>query len=112
MFIVWRGYGILVPIVAVVAFFLAVILGDTLTLPTDYLMLIAGLLAGGFLWWFGRKVNDPSKDRLVRDEQSGEQLRLSSRHDFFWVKIEYWAVILVLFGLVIAGSAALESFGG
>ncbi len=72
MFIVWRGYGILVPIVTAVAFFLTVILADTLTLPTDYLMLIAGVVAGGFLWWFGRKVNDPAKDQLLRNEATGE----------------------------------------
>jgi len=30
MFIVWRSYGILVPIVTVVAFFVTVILADTL----------------------------------------------------------------------------------
>ena len=112
MFIVWRGCGILVPLVAVVVFFVTVIIGDSVAIPTDYLFLPAGLLAGGFLWWFGRKVNDPAKDRVVRDEATGERLRLRTRHDFFWIRIEYWAVLLVLFALVIAGSAVLESFGG
>lgn len=111
MFIVWRSYGILVPIVTVVAFFVTVILADTLNLPTDYLMLFAGVVAGGFLWWFGRKVNYPAKDQLLRNEATGELVRLRDRHDFFWIKIEYWAVPLVLFALVIAGSAALKSIG-
>ncbi len=102
MFLVWRGYGILVPIVVIVAFFALVLINQSLGLPDALIIFLTGLLPGAFLWWFGRKVNDPSKDRIVQDVATGEMVRLKSRHDFFWIKIEHWAVVLVVAALVIA----------
>ncbi len=87
MFIVWRGYGILVPISVVVAFFALVLANEPLGLPSSLIFVLNGLIPGAFLWWLGRKVNNANNDKLVQDVETGEMLRLKTRHDFFWIKI-------------------------
>lgn len=110
MFIVWRGYGIVVPLVVVAAFFLLIIISESLGLPATLMFVLNGLLPGAFLWWFGRKVNDPSKDQLLQDVQTGEMVRLTKRHDFFWIKIEHWAIVLLVAAAIVAVLGGFEAF--
>jgi hypothetical protein len=57
------------------------------------------LLSGAALWFLGRKLNDPAKDRILFDPQTGEEVRSARRHTLFWIRMEYWGVLVVIIGV-------------
>jgi hypothetical protein len=57
------------------------------------------LLSGAALWFLGRKLNDPAKDRILFDPQTGEEVRSARRHTLFWLRMEYWGVLVVIIGV-------------
>lgn len=96
--LVWRGWGILAFILAMASF---AVVGAT-GLPQPYSGLLSGAVAAAAIWFTGRRLNDPAKDRLVTDAATGEMLRLRSRHDLFWIPMQWWAIPAALFGVVLA----------
>lgn len=70
-----------------VAFFVTVLIVDPLGVPASLGFGLSGLISAAVLWWFGRKVHDPSKDKLLEDLETGEMVRLKSCHDFFGSKL-------------------------
>ncbi len=101
--LVWSGLGIVVPVIFLLVT-VAVREGLQTTGFTDNLALMSGLLLSAVIVWFvGRKLNDPSKGRIVTDVETGERLLLQNRHTFFWIKAEYWALIVpIVVGVVFA----------
>ena len=90
--LIWSGYGFIVPLMVAVIFFIVVIIGGLLGVPADYPGGLGFLLAAAACWWGGRRLNDPQKDRVLRDESSGEMVVLRSRHTLFWIPVQWWAV--------------------
>jgi hypothetical protein len=88
--LIWRGWGILVALLALFALIATELIVDGLYGPGTY-----GAHAGRYaplgllpvalvLWPLGRRLN----------RSRGEALRLRSQHSLFFVRMEYWAVIL------------------
>lgn len=96
MILIWRGYGFLVPALAVAGFMAYILLNEKLHFAHP--VVIAALCGGiGALYWtLGRRLNDPARDRLLL---GGQHVRLTQRHDFFWIKLEYWAALPALLAL-------------
>lgn len=44
----------------------------------------------------GLIVNNPTKDRIVVDEKTGERLMLKNRISLFWIPMEWWSVGIIL----------------
>lgn len=91
MILIWRGYGFLVPVLAVTGFVAFILLNEKLH-PAHPVMIFA--LCGGIavlFWRVGKTMNHPDRDRLLLDPRTGQHVRLTSRHDFFWIKLEHWA---------------------
>jgi hypothetical protein len=59
-------------------------------------MVVAGGLVGLVALYVGRQ---PA--RVVIDKQTGEELTLQPKHTFFFVPIQYWAVLLPAIATVI-----------
>jgi len=93
--IIWKGFGILVPAIMFAAFVLAIPVSDTLG---KYSLAISQLLAAGAIWWTGRTLNG-KPGRLLQDPQTGEMVELKSTHSLFFIKMEYWAVLVGLIGV-------------
>ena len=96
--IIWTGWGILVVLEFVLV--LAGIGGMKLGEPVTGLL--SGTIAAAVIWFTGRRFNDPAKDRLVVDPATGEQIRLVTRHTFFWIPMQWWAIPAALLGLLLA----------
>lgn len=102
--LIWRGWGILVlPIVMLCG--IASILVQDLVLPRSELATLACLAAGLLLsawlvWWSGRKLNGAPGRELI-DAQTGERIQLRRRHDLFFIRMEYWAVPLLVAAVLI-----------
>ena len=94
--IIWRGYGILVPIVAGVAYVLAVLILQAISpqsSSTDPLTKMVGMVvAGACVWQVGRAFN-----RRIPPGHAG--------HSLFFVPMEYW-------GLIAAAVGVYAYFGG
>ncbi|WBV42209.1 hypothetical protein [Pseudoroseomonas cervicalis] len=102
--LIWRGWGILVVPIVLLAGIAAIAVQD-LVLPRSQLATLAcmagGLaLAAWLVWWSGRKLNGAPVRNLV-DVQTGERIRLRPRHDLFFIRMEYWAVPLLLMAALI-----------
>ena len=104
--IIWRGWGILVPIIPVVIWALFPELFKTAlpqTAYSDYYKFIsaASILLGALtLWFLGRKLNG-GEGRTLVDEKTGEKVVLRANHSLFFLNMEYWAIPLFLFFLAI-----------
>jgi hypothetical protein len=79
--VIWQGWGILVLLEGALVF--AAVRG--LGFPEPVTGISAGLLAGVMVWFTGRWLNDPSRDRTVIVAQNGETMRLARRHTVFWI---------------------------
>ena len=102
MLFIWRGVGILVPIVFVVVFIgLAYLIKRTgINLP-GYLDLtfISVVLFCSITGFIGYWVN--YKKRIVEDNYFTGKKDKSPSHTFFFIPVEYWAVIVpvVIYGI-------------
>jgi hypothetical protein len=103
MIIVWRGYGWLVPVILIATLILSSIFVDIVVgkenLPKSDLALGVSFFIGTiFIGLFGYYVN-VKKRKIFKDPVTGE-IRKSPSHTLFFVPIQYWSIILILFMIV------------
>ena len=92
--IVWTGAGIVV-------FFAALIGGATgLAIGGQWGCGIALLLVAVGIWFLGRKLNASSNARILVDVQTGERVELHRTHTLFWIRMEYWAFVVGVCGVI------------
>ena len=103
--IVWRGWGILVPVLVVVPILLLQLIADgaggrgTYSASNGWLVPLGLLIAAPLIWLAGKRLNG-GPERVLVDQQTGQQVRLRSDHSFFFVRMEYWAVIAAVAAVV------------
>ena len=100
--IIWRGLGILVlPI-----YFASIMLGSGLC---DYLSgdpsyfngarwpaCLTALVTAGIVFALGRRLNRPV---YIMPNPGGLPIRVDSSHDLFFIKMEYWAIPIILLAI-------------
>lgn len=102
--IVFKGYGWLVAITAILGIVIAGALG--FRHPTIVWGIVA--LTGVADHFIGKKLNE-REGRLVQDVETGEVLELKNTHSFFWIPMQHWLwVKLVICGLFIAFAATMK----
>jgi hypothetical protein len=103
--IIWRGWGILVPVVAFVVGFMPLAIAEAvlghnryseITKPLTFLSLLA---AAGTIWVVGRALNSVP-GRILIDPATNRQVILRRRHDLFFIPMQWWAVVLILGAVV------------
>lgn len=97
--IIWSGRGILTPLILLLLIVVSSVLSAALSSveAAIYTMPIAFLLAGWANWHLGNKWNNVP-GRIVVDEATGERIELKPRHTFFWIKMQYWGIVLLVMG--------------
>jgi membrane protein YqaA with SNARE-associated domain len=100
--IIWRGLGILVPFVAGGILMLTLYLVDLAMKNPEYSKwhywpkAVSGILAAAAIWYLGRYLNSrPGK--VVVEKDTGQEIEIRKVHDVFFVKFEYWGVIIAIF---------------
>ncbi len=102
MIIVWRGWGGL-SVIIIGAVTVATLLGtlwvtETLQLPdwTKALDIALSLIVAGIVNCIaGRALNKETGSQFVSDDKTGRSCGNSAtRHDLFFIKMEYWSVPL------------------
>ncbi|WP_066504477.1 hypothetical protein [Abyssisolibacter fermentans] len=103
--IFWSRGGILVLVVLVLAFMLMGFLFDTITGIDDYTDghglpdVLAFALSGVICWFMGRALNKP-KGKVYIDPETGNQVVFSKTHTLFFIKVEYWGIILLVIAFI------------
>ena len=96
--IVWSGRGFLSVLVLIACFILfAKVLPDG---QADYSFILSFFIAGAFSWFMGKKWNG-QEGRTMLDKASGQEVIMKPNHTLFWIKMEYWGIVFVVFGLII-----------
>ena len=102
--IIWRGYGLLVPAIALVVFIIdgaSGLAGSRFMNATPWASIPIGLAIGLPVWFLGRYLNR-RPGRVVIDKSTGEELELRTKHDLFFIPMEYWGVLFVVGSVVSA----------
>jgi hypothetical protein len=103
---VWSGFGFVVPIVFVLAMVVWQLLID-LILGHGYYVLhgwpkfTAVVFTAILLWFLGRWLNRPSGKILI-EKDTGREFQQKPYHSFFMIPVQYWAFLVIAFGLYMA----------
>lgn len=94
--IVWKGLGFLALVIPFACGILCqVVLGDAPMYAG-----IGYILGGIPVWFLGKKWNDQPA-RTFTDNATGQQVEVQEVHSAFWIKMEYWAIIAAVVGLIV-----------
>lgn len=107
--IIWTGWGILV----LLFFGLSTVFGGFLggmLFPQDKVlksltMSLAIISASFLLWKIGRSLNSEKKNRVLLDKNTNKEIILKPSHKLFFIKMEYWAILMGIIGVLSIFSA-------
>lgn len=97
--IIWRGYGFLIAIFAIVALVLAIagaegVWGKPLPADKRQLAELLGMLAAALATYgLHFALNRSSKPRVVVDKETGKEITLVARHDLFFIPVKFWPFV-------------------
>lgn len=101
--LIWRGWGILVIVLAGVCVIGTQLIVEAALGDGAYQGWMTGVglvLVAIPVWFIGRRLNGRPGRTLV-DQATGQQVMLRARHDLFFVKMEYWAPVLAIGGVLL-----------
>ena len=104
MIVIWRGAGglvLLIPIVAclIMNFGTAKAFNETTYFQDNLWPKVAALWLTGIVTWIVGKYLNNRPEQVVIDGPTGEEVKRRLRHDFMFIKVEYWGVISVAIGI-------------
>lgn len=107
--IIWSRAGILVPVIMVVFLALVSTSVDQAFHDPEYYKnhgwpkLAAFWLSAAPLWVLGRWLNRGGVVKELLDPQTGEKvfLQQGGGHSFFFIPVEFWAIISLVLGLIL-----------
>lgn len=104
--LIWRGYGIMVAIFAVLGLLASKIGAERLfgvPIPVDkkqWSELIGLCFAAALVYGLHLLLQRSSEPRAVIDKKTGTEMVLVTKHDLFFIPVRYWPFILVALGLM------------
>src|SRR3712207_4481271 len=98
--IIWKGYGILVIVFAVVIGKVFSSLFASMGSNSDMGMAVGLVLSAFAIWFDGNRFNAPDKAHTFIDKKSGREVMVNPDHSPFFIKMQYWAFIMGGIGLI------------
>ena len=103
MIIVWSGAGILVPMLAFITLFITQLMTDSVFGEGFYtahgIPKLLGFWIAAALTWLLATALAKQKGTPYYDKRTGQLVMIKKRHSLFWIPVEYWAYLLVGFGI-------------
>lgn len=108
-FLVWRGNGVLcafIPLglMIVMAMLTNAVLGPHTTEQSNSWEALALFASAPILWFLGKRWNEVP-GRVLVDPTTGQQVILRRQHSMFFIKMQYWGIICLALGVVVALTA-------
>lgn len=101
MLFIWRGYGFLVPIITIVVGALVTVLFHLIFKNNQpWGLSVGSFVSAAIIWFWGKKLNDPAKNRVMIDKATGQELILKPNHSLFFIKMQYWAFLVAALGVI------------
>jgi hypothetical protein len=100
MFIIWRGWGVLVVIIPIVFLLLGQLAIDAVygdgfyKAQSSWFAPLMFILSSPLIYYIGYKLNDKNEKILI-DPETNEEVILKKSNDLFWIPMQYWAFIVV-----------------
>ncbi|MCT4605810.1 MAG: hypothetical protein N4A64_06855 [Marinisporobacter sp.] len=121
--LIWRGYGILVPIILIGGLFLSSLVMKFLSMfiPLDgaskiwqvalltITSMIGMTLPGLICIKMGKSLNN-KEGKIYIDEETGERISIKPRHTFFFIKMEKWGIIYIVVGALSIATIVIGQF--
>ena len=104
--LIWRGFGIMVVVIAAVSVFAAIAGAEAMwgtPLPSDKDRLtfaLAMVVAAAGVWGLHMLLDKRSAGRTLVDKETGEEIVLRPKHDLFFIPVKYWTFLLLALGAV------------
>src|SRR3990167_2444323 len=100
--IIWQGYGMLVVVVTAVIVIVNELFWKWLpiNLPPIYTGAFGLFLAGAANFIMGKKLH-ASDRKILMDKETGQDVVIEKKHTIFFIKIEYWGLLLMIFGVAV-----------
>ena len=95
-FVIWEGHGYLAALIPIIIFLLYIAIETVFTGSEDLssLGVVFCLAFSSYLLWIiGKRLNRNNRRRLI-DPETNEEVILKSNHSLFFIKIQYWGLIL------------------
>ncbi|WP_411680960.1 hypothetical protein [Clostridium thailandense] len=105
--IIWNGLGILAPIIAFASLVLTEYSVEILFNNQNYYQehgwpkFLAFLIAGILCFFIGRALNK-NNSKIYIDKETGKEILIKKRHSFFFINMEYWAIIFLIIGMAVS----------
>tara|TARA_A100001388_G_C28567328_1_gene402540 strand:+ start:75 stop:410 length:336 start_codon:yes stop_codon:yes gene_type:complete len=96
-FVIWEGHGYLAALIPIIIFLLYIPIEPIFTGSEDLSSLgvvFCLALSSYLLWIIGKRLN--KKKRLL-DPETNEEVILIHNHSLFFIKIQYWGLLLGIF---------------
>jgi hypothetical protein len=102
MLLIWKGWGIVVAGIALLAATLAIVIAEWMgasTQGSDVMMAGSLIPAGIATWYVGKRMNR-DMDRKLVDPATSQEVVVRNDHSLFFVRVEWWGPILVVLGVI------------
>ena len=98
MFVIWRGWGILLPVGALIGAFIGALISTALLGPqsTAIMPAIIGIFATLGAYLIVRLLEKTDKGRAVIDKASGEEILLKRGDSLFFIPVRWWFYLLAV----------------
>jgi hypothetical protein len=93
--IIWSGHGILIPLLAIIGLVIGTVFGGLIGGEKAGPVLgftIGGLLSTGLVWLYALTIGK-TKETILLDPATGQQVRHRRSHTFFFIPAFAWAVL-------------------
>ncbi len=108
MIIFWSGLGFLVPVITIICFVITqgavnAMMGEKHYETNTWPKLAATIFSAILVGLFGYIFNRIPRDRKMVNPATGERETVSTSggHTFFFIPMEYWAVLIVILGVAL-----------
>ncbi|SHL43704.1 hypothetical protein [Roseibium suaedae] len=101
MFLIWRGWGLLLPLGAGFGALMGMLAASLLVTTAVSDMMPAVVAIGACLGAYGvvRLLEGTDKGRAVIDKKTGQEILLVRGDSLFFIKVRYWFYLLVLIAI-------------
>ena len=98
--LIWSDWGILVFVIALLNLIIPEVISKSIGINSNLIFEVGLIISGIICWMLGKRLNRIS-ERVLIDRETGEEIRVKGRkHSLFFIKMEYWAPVLIILGIV------------